>query len=586
MAPEREREMLALWLLAAVGLAAPEDAVQKMLDAGDIDKAEKKCEDVEPTDSATLRELCAKACNNAAQATNTAAAWHAYVEKWAGTSFEAQGRDAEAKAALHELGEAATEAQYKALLDEFGSTASADSLKDHMGAAAIRDAFDADQAVRVAKQYPGHENLPDLVERYPEAFLHATVAGETASAVVDPPAGVDAKEVAVAWMAKMPDGTLRPWSDVAREHLESLGLSKDFIDRIAREGAEPFPPCTPVGAQWTLGVQLQYGEGTTFVADPGDPACGPKAPPALFLVSGGRVSAFSLSPGHRVLLAPATPTPKMPWFPWRDRSGITNIFAPLPTGEPILAGTVIGQAAGDLFLLSPIAGGMPWYVKTAPPANALHFPADFKTAPLPEGWTFRAGGHDIAPGTVMGEPIQVVGGTADWWLPSGDPRVFSTLFARLTTLSPDNPAIARTRGELLPMAQVGFTLKGQLAGPPGSSPITPTEVPKTELTTVQPSLAALGVTLTKAWRLDLGQSGPQVLFEGTTASGGPKVKGVLDTAGRIYVWTRDERAAASEQIFAFSWRDHPYFAWTGTGSAGPYVEAVHYEEIGLVREWR
>ncbi len=158
--------MLTPWLWVALAWAGPEEAVAKLVETGDFEKAQKRCEDVEVTDEVVLREVCAKAYLPAAQQQNTVAAWQAYLARWSGTSLEAEAREAEASAALYAVGHGGKEADYAALLAQYPDSVVAAALTDRMGAAAIRDAFDGDEAVRVARKYPNHELLPGLVERY------------------------------------------------------------------------------------------------------------------------------------------------------------------------------------------------------------------------------------------------------------------------------------------------------------------------------------------------------------------------------------------------------------------------------------
>ncbi len=585
--------MLAAWLWVSVATAGPEEGVAKLVQDGEFERAQKRCEEVGLDDAPPLREACAKAFFPAAQQANSVASWQAFVARWTGTALEGEASEAEASAALYAVGYGAREADYAALLAQYPNSVVAPALSDRMGAAAIRDAFDGDEARRVALKYPRHEQVSTLVERYLAAFAKVEIGEAGPVIALDPPT-VPASEVKWSWVLRHPDGRIEAWNTLAEAHLLGLGLPPSFVNYAKAQGNQSFPPCLPLGVAGELAIQLVFESGSAFVPAPVDPACAATAPPALFVVSGGRMSALSLAPGHRLVLPPAVPPPAAPWFPWGAPSGVTHIFAPFPAGDPIVAGAVLGQPIGakpesgpGLFLLSPIAGGMPWYILTNPPPSAVALPVDFRTAPLPSGWTLMAAGRPVQPGVDSAEPVQVSGPAgADWWLPAGDPRVFSQLFAKLTGMNQENPAIRRPRGEPLPPAAQGFTLSGQLAGPPGSAPVDLEPLDKTALSALSPVLAALGVTASRAWKVDLGPDAPHVVFEGANQAG-VQLRGIADFAGRGFVWVREPRAQSKpEAVFAFRLREQPYFAWTGTGATGPYVEAVHFEGIGLVREFR
>ena len=73
---------------------------------------------------------------------------------------------------------------------------------------------------------------------------------------------------------------------------------------------------------------------------------------------------------------------------------------------------------------------------------------------------------------------------------------------------------------------------------------------------------------------------------------GQRVKGILDPMAdrstfRAFVWLRDARAqAGTEDIQAFAYEGATYFMWRGNRDNTAYTEAIHFEDIGLVREFR
>jgi hypothetical protein len=125
----------------------------------------------------------------------------------------------------------------------------------------------------------------------------------------------------------------------------------------------------------------------------------------------------------------------------------------------------------------------------------------------------------------------------------------------------------------------------------GSSP-----VPFDELKDLRPleaDIQTFGIPLkvTRAHQGFLGSGGPkEVVFEGTI--GGLPMKGILDPFDggggfRLFLWYRDARAQTSgEELVTFKHDGAPYVVWRGKGPEGDYIEAVHFEKIGLVREFR
>ena len=73
---------------------------------------------------------------------------------------------------------------------------------------------------------------------------------------------------------------------------------------------------------------------------------------------------------------------------------------------------------------------------------------------------------------------------------------------------------------------------------------------------------------------------------------GLPIKGVLDpiensSGFRAYIWLRDTRAQEGpEDIFGFTHDGSTYFVWKGKGTGGDYHESLHFEDIGLVRQFR
>src|SRR5690606_17922106 len=121
-------------------------------------------------------------------------------------------------------------------------------------------------------------------------------------------------------------------------------------------------------------------------------------------------------------------------------------------GDPIVAGPVVGQQAGPIYLLHPIAGGMPWFVSAAPPPRALGLPSGLESVGLPQGWDLTTPRGPVQVGRQSRQPVEVRGpGLARAWpLPSGRVGVLSPIAAQITGLHAGNDALERERAPALP----------------------------------------------------------------------------------------------------------------------------------------
>jgi hypothetical protein len=558
------------WAWAAVAWATPEEAVEKLLAAGEIEKAEKRCEEVDASAPATLRTLCAEATLPTAERLNTVSGWQSWLGRFSGTPYTAQARAGEAAAALAAAGDTASETDYRALWNRYLDTPVAGALRERMGAAAARDTFDPVRARDVALEYPDHPALPGLVARFPEAFLSARVVDGALQPVVDPPAGLPPDAVQAAWAWRGSDGALVAHADAVRAAFADLPPA-------ALPAGDP-PPCPLTATAGTLGARLTYGDIVVFQPLPPEPGCAPRSP-SFLTVADGQVAGLALAPGHRVVLAPARVASDR-GYPWAQGMGVASVYAPAPAAAPVLAGTLIGQAVGSQYLITPLAGGMPWWVTDPPPPHALAIPAPRTSAPLPAGWTIDPAG------TVTGPAAGSAGdgsGSAAWSLGPGDHRVIDPLYARWTQLDADHPALGRRRASALPTADA-FTRTGQLAGPAGAAPLVLDPVPVSAAGAASPLLAAWGAVPERAWRAALGPDGPQLVLDAVLADK-RRLRVLVDAVGRTWAWLAPTTASATDPVFGFRWQDRAYVAWVSP-TAGAAIDAAHYEDIGLVRELR
>ena len=573
-----------VWSVPA--LASPKsDAIQRLIQDGRIDIAQQKCDRMGAhlTDAGSaLREVCAEALFEAALEENTTTGWIRFQQTWNGTSYAVAARDNEAAAALRALGNDSEEHAYAQFMIQYADTKYAVAAEQLVADAAIRGVKNGQDAVRVAQIYPNHRNTPILVEQYLASFIKMEVSGTDITVTLDPPISLPGVKPSGRWAASFGQEAYVDWGDVAEVHLQDLGISPNFIEKARAKG---YPPCQVPEAGWELGIVVQVGQAKTFFKNTGVPEC--RRPwPGFMTYRGGRLSSLSVSP-ELTMHFPDDPT--VGAFSWGPEADNTRMWAPGVAGDPILVGSVIGQPIGNLFLLHPLAGGMPWFVSQGPPPNAMPLPISAKTSAMPIGWSMSGPEGEMSPGQTAAGPVHVHSnqlGSSRWTLPDGEVRVMSPLVQQLTGLNRESENFGRARKSRLPL------LSG-LAGPMGASPVQMMELTAPNAAAVGRQLGAAGIPIkvTRAWEGFLSSGGPrEVVFEGDT--NGTPIKGILDatkgnSGSRIYVWLRDDRCQGeAETTFAFTMGGSTYFVWRGSGPNGDYNEAVHFEEAGLIREFR
>lgn len=580
--------LLALFAVTpAMANSARVDSVRRLIEEGRIDTASAKCDRLSAQLSDTskdLREICAEAKFEEALEVNQVMTWIEFQQVWEGTSYAAAARDNEAAAALRDLGTEAEEHEYVSFIREYRDTKYALAAKQMVSDAAIRGVKTGKEAVRVAQLYPNHKNTPLLVEKFLSAFLKMEMDGLDVVVSLEPDIPIPGPPPTGRWAAKHGEEAYLKWEDAAETHLKDISVSPNFIDRAKKDG---LPPCQVHEASWELGILVEVGQGKAFFPNRGLPECRTRPWPAFTVLDNNRLAALSLDPAT-VLTFPTDATKG--WFAWGSEDDKTKIWTSGAAGDPILVNGVIGQPVGNLFLLTPLAGGMPWYVSQGPPPTAMPIPIEAMTTPLPGGWELKNANGAFSPGNRSVSPVQVEGGAlagTPWKLPPGEVRIMSPLVQQITGLTRNNEALGRTRKPRLP-ALTGST------GPMGASPVTFTELTMDAAQAVgrQMNGQGLPVKVWKAWEGRLGgtSGSKEVIFDGEIA--GTPVKGVLDpmensSGFRAFLWHRDERAQKGpEEVFGFTHDGAVYFVWQGKGPGGDYHESVHFEDIGLVREFR
>ena len=578
--------MVLAGLAPSIAYADKSDVIAKHLGTADIAKAQEKCTKWEAsasTDDPRLREVCAQAFWSEAEAADRASEWSTYRNTWAGTSWEPKALEREASAAISELDAEASEDAYLALATTYAKTTAADQARALAATAAFRDAASDSDATRAAAAYPDAPGLPDLVARFVGAFV--TVDFEPEEPVVSI-VGVEVSEDPVAtWVARWPTGQQVPWAEEASRQLQGAGFPETWVAGAKKPQGAPYPVCFDPNAidGWKIGLSVTLHGGSAFVAAPWDPHCDQDALPVFASVQDGHLTGLRID--HHALLH--LPTTGVQEFPWGGASD-SNFWIPVlgDPGTPLLVGGVVGQPAGNLFLLHSVSGGMPWYVASGPPPGALALTGELKGSPLPQGWTVR----QLADGS-----LELTGphlGDGAWSLPVGDDvRVLSPLAQQTTGLGP-TPDDQRA-SPLAPASDSATWThdSGRLqpVGPAGSQPLQPTAMARDEYgphTTILTDAGAR-VTVSRGWTLDLDDDPHREAVMDATVDG-RKVRIVYDqlAAGgdRVFVFRSVDPNAMStrSQVFAFELDGRPYFGWTDTRGSAAWVETIHFDDAGLV----
>ncbi|MCB9674096.1 MAG: hypothetical protein H6737_03215 [Alphaproteobacteria bacterium] len=549
-----------MWVWVAIALAGRADGIQKLLDTGRLEDAQDKCEkasawlsDTEPE----LREVCAEAMWAKALKDDTFAGWVRFQTDWVGTQKSKAAFEMEAKARLRDIGDEGSETEYAGFLKKYGETSAAVDARKAMARVALKSVETADQAKHVARTYPDAEGLVDIVRRYFDAFVALEIDGDRISAKLDPEVRLPGALLTAQWGVRRANG-VQPWVGAAVGHLDELKIPRATTEGLARkeEGKLPYPPCDLPGEE--LGVWVKYGDLEAFL--PQSRPCGGKDP-AFVAVRDGAMVGLTLRAGVDYRFG----TPADAYVQWVDGDSRVNVPL-LGEAEPRVfsVGPVLGQKVGRLYLLHPLAGGLPWYVVQGPPDTALELPGDPASVVVPADVRITS--------TTNGDTLIERGDAKTWsrTLPAGSVRVWSPLFQELTGLSDQNPAFRRVTADTLP---AGFQVEG-------SAPVVLEKNWQLEL---EQELGDFRIQIEKAWQLQL-EADPklEVVFEGL--ANGKRVKGVIDPregSAAIQVFVFEDVTPGAEEAVLFRHQSRTWFGW----KTGTHLEALHFDGRGLVRSW-
>ena len=576
-----------LGALAAPGAAraGKVDTVRRLIDETKLDVAQSKCEKwaahaVE--DDIPLREACAEAWWPVAEATDTARAWSEYRARWQATTWDARAKRREAAAALRDLTERATEDDIRLLVEAYADTDSAPGLQEAMVHAAIRDCRTDDQARRVAETWPGHARLPELVARFPGAFLKVTVDGRTVSVATEPPVALTGDFTPkVRWVAVDPSGAHELWDIAARQWLAEWGVPETVSAAVpvATDGGPSIPLCSVPGLPPGVGpgIEVQVGDGVHVEPLEWHRGCGPKDWPAFAVLTDDRLTGLSLRPGHYVDLQSPTVD--------GDRKSIRGYLG-APVGIPQLHDGVVLQQLGPAWIADPVSGGMPWATARPPSAQSLPLTDALRSAPIPAGWSLdkTESGLKVAGTALAKMPEQL----RIWNLPGTEARVIPHLVRGTFGLRADN-AVSPT-----PTAPILGPSGGWKRAPDGSLLREPPAggdiagIRQVDADSIEAALGvAAGVGLSRdridpldAWRVDVDGDGTAEIIIRTRLDGEGAVI-VIDPLEGKEAFTADKArvfAFAEPMVlannraaglpFAFRKGRFVYMAWSATEVLG------------------
>ncbi len=570
------------WWALAVAYGGRADTVQKLLDSSRVEDAQKKCEkwDAWLSDTeAELREVCAEAMWARAVQTDTFAAWVRFQTDWAGTPKAEAAFDMEARVHLRDIGDEAEELVYAGFLKKYGETTAAPEARALQAKAAMREVDSAEDAKKVAREYPDAEGLATIVKPYFDAFVVVDVDPEThrIDARLEPEVRLPGSVLTVEWGVRRDTG-IQPWVGAAVGHLDELNVPRATSVALARkpasdapEGEPPpvkYPPCTLPDVD--VGVHVKYGAIEAFVPTSVD--CGGEDP-AFAAVRDGQLVGLTLVPGIDYRFA----TDRDAAIEWvRGDSRVRIPLLGTAKNEVKAVGPVLGQAVGRVFLVTPLAGGLPWYVLAGPPDSAVSLPRDPVSLPLPEDVRVTSASS--------GDSIVEKSDATQWTrtLPPGSVRVWSPLLQELTGLHSGHPAFKRVEaGDLPSGAESILQASGQ----------DPVVLEADRQLEIEQELGDFRIQLDRAWQLQLGADPKlEIVFEGR-ADGRP-VKGVVDpkegsAAIRVFIFDERTDEAAGEgvasggEVVVFRHEGRTWFGWKGK----THLEALHYDGRGLLRSW-
>ena len=422
------------------------DTVRRLIEDTKLETAQTKCDKWAAhaiEDDIPLQEACAEAWWPVAEATDTARGWSEYRAKWQSTTWAPRAKQREAAAALRDLSEKAREDDIRMLVEQYADTESAAGLTEAMINAAIRDARTEEAARAVAEKFPEHPRLPELVARFPSAFIQVRVVDREVQLRTEPAIPLTGDFTPTTrWVAIDPSGAHELWDIAARQWLAEWGVPETVSAAVPvpTDGGPSLPLCSVPGLPPGVGpgIEVQVKDGIHVHPLSWEKGCSPDDWPAFVVLTDDRLTGISLRPGHYVdLLSPTTDG---------DRKSIRGYLG-VPAGIPQLHDGVVLQQLGPAWIADPVAGGMPWATARPPSAQSLPLTDALRSAPIPAGWSLQPAedGLKVA-GTALASMPEAL---RNWTLHGNEARVVPHLVRGTFGLRADRAVSARPAAPIL-----------------------------------------------------------------------------------------------------------------------------------------
>ena len=582
--------------------AAKADAIERQIAQGRLEQARERCDKLAvaaPIDDRMLLDVCAKAFWPAVEADGSAASWATFGARFAGSSLAVTAHAREAAATLSELDPRTSEQDLLLLAQRFSKTSSAEAFATRAADAAVRDAQTADTARQAARRYPGHPDLPVLVEAWPEAFLVIEAGGPEPRVTTEPPVklvGEFAPRLAV--VAREPGGASENWDDAVQALVGQWGVPGSRLSQWGREGDSPrLPLCwlpgQPVG--WGPFLEVSVGSGSVYERLPWADGCGADAWPVFLTFAHDQVVGVSLRPGHSVDLQSIA-----------NAEGRRHTRGYLATSDQpaMLESGRLYQETDAAWLVTPVSGGAPWVTRQGPSDSAVALGTDVRGGGLPEGWVVDTGPEAFR--VVSPALAKLPASLRTWTLMPGELRVPPPLVQALLGLRPADarpsarpaPALGRASWRRTPGGVV-------LREPPQGARIAGLyQMGPEEIASARGLLGGVGfpddwVTVLDGWRADVDSDGEPELFLRAEIDGTGALfavdpvdasRGEPSSSARVFAMEAPRvkaDARVADMPFAFRRGDFVYLAWGGaevldSTTRRHFVNVVRFDGTGFV----
>lgn len=359
------------WVWGLLAVSGPAQAADKagvilgLIEKDNLMGARAKCDKFGASegDDTPLREACAQAFMEQAEAIDDLKTWAAFRTDWEGTSWAAKAMKFESNMALSDAGYDASEKVYLDIAKTYEGTEAAGFAMERAATAAVAAASTGEEAKAVAERYP--EVATDLLVHHLTAFVTADVALTGVTNIkVDPPV-IEASEVSWSWAARYGDGRLVGWSDEVKKLLGDAGFDAEAINGQAGDSdAPPYSLCHLPGEDREVGVVLMGGGGMAFLPATYSPGCGPDQPVMPTTAVDGTVVAVGLT-DYAILELDA------------GQGATRNVLSLVQDSPgPLLAKpdqSLVYATLGERAVVFPVNGGDAW-ISGMPPEEGFALP--------------------------------------------------------------------------------------------------------------------------------------------------------------------------------------------------------------------